>query len=127
MPYFIGLAVVFQFDAVSQAEPMLAHAKPRPSKSIAALLTKVSDCRPGMLTAPGNGGSDVRRITTSIVFVMPLKVPDERMIKTPLLSTLGELSIVGFVLPVRPVSGVSDPPLSLRTVTLNVPPAVAPL
>src|SRR2546425_1467456 len=26
MPYFIGLAVVFQFDAVSQAEPMLAHA-----------------------------------------------------------------------------------------------------
>src|SRR3989442_15956762 len=49
------------------------------------------------------------------------------MITTPLLSTLGELSIVGFVPPVRPVSGVSDAPLSLRTVTLHVPPPVAPL
>ena len=40
----------------------------------------VSSCRPGRFTAPGNGGSEARRTTTSMVLVAPRKEPVERMI-----------------------------------------------
>ena len=43
------------------------------------LLMKVSDWRPGMFTAPGNGGSGCRFTTTSRVLVAPLNAPIERM------------------------------------------------
>ena len=40
----------------------------------------VSSCRPGRFTAPGNGGSEPRRTTTSMVLVAPRKEPVARMI-----------------------------------------------
>src|SRR5437763_1660522 len=43
------------------------------------LLMKVSDWRPGMFTAPGNGGSGCRFTTTSRVLVAALNAPIERM------------------------------------------------
>ena len=94
---------------------------------MASLLTALSECRPGMLTAPGNGGSATRWTTTSIVFVVPLKVPADRMMTVLLASVVGEVSIAGAVAPLNPVSGVSVTPLSLRMETLNVPPFVAPV
>src|SRR6267378_1408420 len=90
-----------------------------------SLLTALSECRPGMLTAPGNGGSATRWTTTSIVFVVPLKVPADRMMMVLLASVVGEVSIAGLVVPLNPVSGVSVTPLSLRMETLNVPPLAA--
>ena len=41
-------------------------------------------------------------------------------------SAIGEVSIAGSVVLLSPVSGVSAAPLSLRIVTLNVPPLAGP-
>src|SRR5438128_11977410 len=86
-----------------------------------SLLTALSECRPGMLTAPGNGGSATRWTTTSIVFVVPLNVPADRMMTVLLASAVGEVSIAGLVVPLNPVSGVSVTPFALRMAALNVP------
>src|SRR5947207_14578668 len=89
-------------------------------------LPEVSECRPGMSTAPGSGGSASRRTTTSTVLVTPLKVPADRMMTVVLSSAIGEVPLAGRVVQLGPVRGVSAAPEPFALVALDVPPLPRP-
>src|SRR2546422_9017054 len=89
--------------------------------STAAAPTAARSVVAGMLSAAANGGSAARWTTTSTVLLTRLNVPVERMITVALSSAVGEVSMLGRVPALRPAIGGSAAPLSLRTLTLNVP------
>src|SRR5262245_53454267 len=77
MPHLLGFEeFTVQLETASQLD---IQRESRPSISKVSLLMKVSSCRPGRFTAPGNGGGWARRTTTSMVLVALRKVPVERM------------------------------------------------
>src|SRR5207302_169386 len=72
IPYLEAPPLSTQFDWTSQFDEQLWS---RPSMVKLVLLMNVSDWKPGMFTAPGNGGSGCRFTTTSMILVAPLKGP----------------------------------------------------
>ena len=94
--------------------------------SRAAAATAACSTVAGRLSAPAVGGSVARWTTTSTVLLTRLNVPVDRMITVALSSAVGEVSMRGRVMALRPVIGVSAAPLSLRTLTVNVPAFAVP-
>src|SRR5437588_6041592 len=110
IPYLEAPPLSTQFDWTSQFDEQLWS---RPSMVKLVLLMNVSDWKPGMFTAPGNGGSGCRFTTTSMILVAPLKVPVERMMTILLVS---DVSVSPALL--WPVSVGSPAWESLRTDTV---------